>query len=162
MPDEPAARAAPVYSETLRAPVSWWLGAAAFAVVVWWVFVLATPMAFAVTAGAATFAAIGGALWSYGNLEVGVRDGTVYAGRARIEPENCGGVAALDPERTALTQGRDADARAHLVLRPYITTAVRLDIGDTRDPVPYWLISSRDPQRLAAAIAAAGVTQVQD
>jgi hypothetical protein len=39
-----------------------------------------------------------------------------------------------------------------LVLRPYIKTAVEITLNDQDDPVPYWLVSSRHPQQLAAAL----------
>lgn len=143
------------YAESLYAPLSWWLIAAGFAIVVWWVFVLATPMAFAIGAGVLVAVALGAALWSYGRAEVTVRDGEIRACGARIEAEYCGDAVALDAERTAMIRGRDADARAYLAIRPYVATAVRLDVDDERDPTPYWLISSRDPARLVAAIDAA-------
>lgn len=143
------------YAESLHAPLSWWLLAAGFAIVVWWVFVLATPVAFAIGAGVVVAVGLGLALWSYGRAGVTVRAGEVAACGARIEIEYCGDAVALDAERTAAVRGRDADARAYLALRPYIATAVRLDIADDRDPTPYWLISSRNPERLVAAIEAA-------
>jgi hypothetical protein len=46
-----------------------------------------------------------------------------------------------------------ADARAHLVLKPYIATAVEIELDDPDDAVPYWLVSSRKPALLAAALA---------
>ena len=53
-----------------------------------------------------------------------------------------------------LLPGQDADARAFLVLRPYLKRAVKVAIEDPGDPAPYWLIATRDPERLAAAITA--------
>jgi hypothetical protein len=38
------------------------------------------------------------------------------------------------------------------VLRPYIKTAVEITLDDPDDPVPYWLVSTRDPHRLATAM----------
>ena len=48
--------------------------------------------------------------------------------------------------------GLEADARAYLLLRPYLKRAVRINVRDDRDPAPYWLVSTRDPDRLAAAV----------
>jgi hypothetical protein len=48
--------------------------------------------------------------------------------------------------------GPGADARAYLLLRPYLKRAVRVTVRDDRDPTPYWLVSSRDPEHLATAI----------
>ena len=50
--------------------------------------------------------------------------------------------------------GADADARAFLVLRPYLKRAVRVPMQDPADPTPYWLVGSRHPDALAAAINA--------
>jgi hypothetical protein len=54
-------------------------------------------------------------------------------------------------EETRRRAGVEADARAHLVLRPYVKTAVEITLNDQDDPVPYWLVSSRRPQQLATA-----------
>ena len=54
-----------------------------------------------------------------------------------------------------LAQQVEADARAFLLLRPYVKTAVRVDLEDPADPTPYWLLSSRRPEALAAALAGA-------
>ena len=143
------------HEETLYAPLSWWLVVAGFAIVVWWVFVLATPLAVAVGAGLVVAAALGGVLWAYGRAAVTVRGGEIAACGARIEVEYCGPAQALDASQTAAVRGRDADARAYLALRPYIATSVRLEIADERDPTPYWLISTRNPDRLVAAIDSA-------
>lgn len=53
-----------------------------------------------------------------------------------------------------LAAGRDANARAYLLLRPYIATGVRITIDDPTDPAPYWLLSSRRATELAAALSA--------
>jgi hypothetical protein len=40
------------------------------------------------------------------------------------------------------------------VLRPYAKEAVELTLDDPVDPVPYWVVSTRRPSRLAEAITA--------
>ena len=54
-------------------------------------------------------------------------------------------VRGLEAEATAARTGPEADARAHLVLRPYVQTAVELTLDDPVDPVPYWIVSTRQP-----------------
>ncbi|MBA3527821.1 MAG: DUF3093 family protein, partial [Propionibacteriaceae bacterium] len=61
----------------------------------------------------------------------------------------------LDAQQARLRRGRDADARAFLVLRPYVATAVEITITDEDDQVPYWLVASRRPREFAAALAEA-------
>ena len=63
-------------------------------------------------------------------------------------------VHALDAEETRRVAGPEADARAYLLLRPYLKRAVRVEIADTDDPAPYWLLSSRHPEELARAVRA--------
>jgi len=68
-----------------------------------------------------------------------------------------GEVSALDAESLRQLAGREADARAYLLLRPYLSHGVRLDVADPADPAPYWLVGSRHPVQLVAAIEAARV-----
>jgi hypothetical protein len=42
-----------------------------------------------------------------------------------------------------------------LVLPPFVPTAVRVELHDPADPTPYWLVGTRHPHHLAAAIEAA-------
>jgi hypothetical protein len=76
----------------------------------------------------------------------------LFVGRAMIELDYVGGCRALDEAETRARSGPEADARAYLVLRPYVRTAVELTVADAADPVPYWLFSTRRPVALAAAV----------
>ncbi len=75
-------------------------------------------------------------------------------GRAVLDLAYVADVRPLDADATTRRTGPDADARAHLVLRPYARTAVELTLDDPADPVPYWLVSTRRPARLAEAVGA--------
>lgn len=50
--------------------------------------------------------------------------------------------------------GPAAAPNVFIVQRPWIRSAVRIVIDDPADPTPYWIVSSRRPDRLAAAINA--------
>jgi hypothetical protein len=142
------------YEERLHAPLAWWLIGLVFVVTVWWVFILATPQWLAWLAAGIALTSAAGLVGHYGAARVAVTDGQLRAGRAHIPLELCGAVEVLDADLTRQAGGAEADARAYLLLRPYIATAVRVAIDDPNDPVPYWLISSRRPERLAAAVRA--------
>jgi Protein of unknown function (DUF3093) len=144
----------PSYEERLHAPVSWWVVGAGFVATVWWIFVLATPQWVAGLAAGVALAAVAALLGGYGSARLAVRGGELRAGRAHIPLVLCGPVEPLDAEQARRAGGADADARAYLLLRPYIATAVRVGIDDPKDPVPYWLVSTRHPERLAAAVRA--------
>jgi hypothetical protein len=124
------------------------------AVAILWLTVVVSvpgPTAWIVTGVA--LVALAACLFWYGDARVVVEDGWFQAGRARIEAKYVGDVSALDAEQTRLVAGRDADARAYLLLRPYLKRAVQVEIVDPADPTPYWLVSSRHPDALAGAIS---------
>jgi hypothetical protein len=144
----------PEYDERLAVPLRWWAQGTMLVATLWLTVVVAVPgpTAWVVTAVALVLLAL--ALFWYGDARVIVRDGWFQAGRARIEAEYVGRVAALDAEQTRLVAGRDADARAYLLLRPYLKRAVKVEVVDPADPTPYWLVCSRHPEALADALTA--------
>lgn len=143
------------YEERLRVPVFWWAMPVVMAAAVWWILILVTPMSFAVAMAAAAFTAVGLALWRWGSARIVVADHCLRAGRAVLPLAHSCGVMPLDPDDTRALSGPLADARAYLWLRPYVSTSVRVDLDDPRDPAPYWLLSSRRPDELAATVRAA-------
>ena len=143
------------YEERLVAPLAWWLAGLGFVVIVWWIFLVATPLWLAWTAAVVALALVVGLVGHYSSVRVAVSNGELCAGRAHIPLALCGAVEPLDRDQARDAGGASADARAYLVLRPYISTAVRVAIDDPQDPVPYWLLSTRHPARLAAAVRAA-------
>jgi hypothetical protein len=77
----------------------------------------------------------------------------LHAGRAHIALDLVGAAEPLDADATRRVHGVDADARAYLVTRPYLKRSVRIDVTDPADPTPYWLVSTRRPEALAAAVS---------
>jgi len=145
------------YRERLYVPVRWWALLLLFLFGLWLAFVVSTPAPVMV---AVTLVGTGlgvGLLLTYGGLRVEVTERELLAGRARLEWEYCGAATALTAEEARRLHGVDADPSAYLQVRPYIATAVRVEIRDAADPTPYWLLSSRRPQALAESINAARV-----
>lgn len=83
---------------------------------------------------------------------ISVANGTLEAGRARIPVELLGEPELLDRDELRRALGPGLDARAHLVVRGWIREGIRVPNLDERDPAPYWIITSRRPEVLAAAI----------
>lgn len=81
-------------------------------------------------------------------------DPGLTAGRAFLDAWHIGQVEALDAEHTREVIGPGADARAYLAHRGWIPTAVRVEVLDTDDPTPYWVVSTRRAQDLASALQA--------
>jgi hypothetical protein len=142
------------YSERLRVPVSWWL--------------LAIPCV--ALLGGEVYAGFGGFvpllvylvlggivaafLISWGTATVSVADGVLVAGKDQLALTATGEVTALDERQSARLRGPRGDPSALLYLRPYLKRAVYVAVTDPASPHPYWLIGTRHPEELAAAIEA--------
>ncbi len=140
------------HSERLSVPFRWWVQGTMLVATFWLAFVVATPALVAWSATGVLLLIMVGLFLAYGAPRVEVEAGWLRAGRARIPGEFVGGAEPLDAAETRRVAGPGADARAYLLLRPYLKRAVRVTIHDDRDPTPYWLVSSRDPEHLAVAI----------
>ncbi len=162
MSSSPASRdaraSAGAYQERLVVPLRWWVQATMLLASLWLAFIVSMPAAAAWTATAAlVLLTVGGFLW-FGSARVAVRDGVLHAGPAHISVDLLGPVEALDAEETRRVHGVDADARAFLYTRPYLKRSVLVPVLDPADRTPYWLLSTRHPQRLAAALGAEAST----
>jgi DUF3093 family protein len=146
----------PVYDERLGVPLRWWALATMFLASMLLAFLVATPLWIALTGTAVLVVLVLTLFLGYGAARISVHDGVLTAGRARIPLAHVGDVVPLDADDTRRLAGRDADARAYLLLRPYLRRAVRIRIDDPADPTPYWLVSTRRPERLAAALRRTG------
>jgi hypothetical protein len=139
-----------LFRERLTVPLIWWLLAGLFALSV----LLAVGAYLGPTWGVGAAVAItivATAIFVSASIVISVDSQEIRVGRASIEHAYIAACRALDAEQTRQRAGVAADARAHLVLRPYVKTAVEITLNDQDDPVPYWLLSTRRPQKLAAA-----------
>ena len=143
------------YEERLRVPLRWWAVTTMFWVSLLLAFLVALPAAAALLFSGAIGAVAVALLVSYGAASVGIADGVFRAGRARIPVHLLADPRPLDGERARAIAGIEADARAYLLLRPYVREAVQVRVVDPADPTPYWLVATRHPALLADELAAA-------
>jgi hypothetical protein len=144
----------PTYSERLGVPLRWWVQGTMLVATLWLAVVVALPAVAAWIITAIAMAVLSLGLWAYGAARITVDAGTFRAGRAHIDVAHVGAATPLDAGQTRRIAGMDADARAYLLLRPYLKRAVRVEITDPADPAPYWLVSTRRPEELAGALGA--------
>ena len=88
--------------------------------------------------------------------------GRLRAGRAEIALDDIGEATPADEDAGRVERGTGLDARAFLVIRGWIKPVVRVPVADPADPTPYWLISTRRPKELAAAINRSRRPDVQE
>jgi hypothetical protein len=144
----------PSYRERLGVPLRWWVQGTMLVATFWLAVVVAVPGVGAWVITAIAMALLCSAFWSYGAARITVDGETFRAGRAHIGAEHVGTATPLDAGEARHLAGAGADARAFLLLRPYLKRAVRVEITDPADPAPYWLVATRRPEELAGALAA--------
>jgi hypothetical protein len=84
-----------------------------------------------------------------------VTPSTFVAGRAEVPLSMVSRVEALDPEQMRQARGVRLDARAYLCIRGWLPVGATVYLNDPEDPTPYWIVSSRRPEALVAAIRTA-------
>jgi hypothetical protein len=144
-----------VYHERLRVPVSWWvlgllsafmLGAGFLAGFDWEPALVVYGV---ITVPLTVF------LICWGWLRIEVSRGALRVGKSTLPLAQAGQVTVLDTDQTRALRGPRADPAAFLLARPYLPRAVYVAVDDPAGVIPYWLIATRQPAELAAAIEAA-------
>jgi hypothetical protein len=143
------------YVERLSVPFRWWALAVMFWATVLVAFLVAAPTAVSVGVVGALMAATAAFFVRWGGAQVAVVDGVFRAGRARIPVGLLTDARPLGEDEARRVVGVEADARAYLLLRPYVARAVQVRVVDPRDPTPYWVVATRHPDALAACLNAA-------
>jgi hypothetical protein len=144
------------YRERLHVPLAWWLlavptvlllGGTLYAGLNWpWPIIIIGGLA----AGCAAI------LISLGWARVELGGGVLRAGNAVLPVTAISKVIALDEKQTTRLRGPQADPSARLYSRPYLKESVYLALDGAADPgvaaSGYWLVGTRRPAELAAAI----------
>lgn len=94
-------------------------------------------------------------MWWLGRIRIAVKDGELWVDDAHLPVEFIADVIPLDPDGKRTLMGPGADPLAFVVQRPWIPGSVQVLLDDPQDPTPYWLISTRRPERLTEAVLAA-------
>jgi Protein of unknown function (DUF3093) len=143
------------YRERLFAPPLWWvtgmLMMLTFGAIVWTGFDLGITLAVfgGVIAITAAF------LLNWGRVTIEVTGGELRAGTARLALADVGEVQPLDEAQARALRGPRADPHAYVLIRPYLRAAVYVEVTQPGAENPYWLLATRRPNELAAAIESA-------
>ena len=143
------------YRERLHVPLAWWLLAVPTVLVLGGTLYAGLPEPWPVIIIGGLAVGFAAALIALSWATIEVSDGTLRAGGAVLVLVPLGEVVALDEKQSTRLRGPQADPAAHIYLRPYLKESVyvALDSAGAEPPeVPYWLIGTRRPAQLAAAI----------
>jgi hypothetical protein len=142
---------APLFRERLAVPLLWWViatlgvgigGAEVFAGFRWTIVVIVYVVLAAPTAAI---------LMATGHLSVVVDVDGLHAAGNTLAPSAMGEIRRLDRLQTRRVLGPGADRTAHMVARGYVAESIAIRTPDLPD-CPYWLVSSRRPDELAATL----------
>jgi hypothetical protein len=181
-----------VYHERLSVPLSWWLVGLATIVILATEVIPGWPLPVEVMIYVVLVGGLALMLLNWGRLSVDVSGGELCAGDARLPLTAIGEVAPLDEAQTRSLRGPRADPAAYLMIRPYLRQSVYVEVISHAAPAtgaarprrwpawlawrngrktrigmlaagaPYWLVCTRHPADLAAAIDRARPTARTD
>lgn len=144
------------YRERLRP--SWWM------VVATGLFLPATTLIFlplsiplGLGVGAALWGGSVGLLWVLAPT-ISTDGQRINAGRAHIDRQYVKALEVFYREQARQERGPRLDARAWLVIRPWVDPVIKVTLQDPNDKKPYWIVSSRHPERFVAAWEAGDTT----
>ena len=149
------------FSERLTVPV-WWYAAAAVVVGVFGYEIQLAARHAAASAIAYPLLALLAAwlLWSMGRTRVRVAaDGELWAHKAHLPASVIARAASIPATAKSAALGRQLDPAAYLMHRAWVKTMVLVVLDDPDDPTPYWLVSTRRPADLIAALGLTDASQ---
>ncbi|MFZ0831567.1 MAG: DUF3093 domain-containing protein [Mycobacterium sp.] len=157
MSASPATSQSVRYRERLTVPWWWWppaLGLAA--VIALEVNRAARGLPAWISFAVLSAIAAGVVVW-FGRVEVRVTVGAhgppvLWAGPAHLPADVVSRSAEIPQSAKSAALGRQLDPAAYVLHRPWIGPMVLLVLDDPDDPTPYWLVSSRHPERVLAAL----------
>ena len=85
-------------------------------------------------------------------IHVGSSNLTV--GRANIPRNLLGNIEEIAKDQIFSERGPNLDPAAYKVFQGTVKTAIKITVHDSKDPTPYWIISTRKPAQLAKLLEA--------
>ena len=149
----PAPDATPIaYRESLRTPWWWYLvglfvagllaaefRVAGLGLTVWIPFSVLLPLSLVI-------------VWWMGHSRLEIAGGELRIRGAHLPLDTITGVVALDARTLRRVVGREGDPAAFVQIRPWIGPGVQVWLDDPDDPTPYWIVSSRHPDRVVTLL----------
>jgi len=142
------------HRERLRVPLWWWPPALALGGLLAAEIHLGSGGLRSWLPYAVVLPAVAAGLWSLSRVRVRVAGDELWVDDAHLPLHFICAAEPITGETKRAALGPDLSPLAFVVLRPWVRAAVKVTLADPADPTPYWVISSRRPADLVAAIAA--------
>lgn len=91
-------------------------------------------------------------IWRAGRARVRIENGELYVGDAHLPLEHVGTVEVFGAKEKRQVLGPRLDPAAFVLHRTWVGPLVRVEVTDPEDPTPYWLFSTRHPEKVASLL----------
>lgn len=91
-------------------------------------------------------------IWRAGVAKVRVENGELHVGPAHLPLEYVGEVEVFDAKDKRKVLGPHMDPSAFVLHRNWVRPLVRVQVTDPQDPTPYWVFSTRHPEKVASLL----------
>lgn len=143
-----------MFDERLSVPVWWYLLALGFGVLLGAQVHMGYPGLRSWIGYATLVPLCVGALWWMGRSRVTVRGGTLISDGRALPLASAGVTDTVQRGDKQRAMGPELDPEAYVLHRAWVGPLVRVEVTDPARDEPYWVLSSRRPEELRAAIAA--------
>lgn len=143
-----------LYHERLHVPLWWWPCGALFVGILGYEISLASRHWKEMWAVYLLLAALGSwLLFSMGRTTIRVdAERELFADKARLPVSAIARAAIIPATAKSAAVGRQLDPAAYLIHKPWVKQLVLLVLNDPEDPTPYWLVSTRHPEKILQAL----------
>jgi Protein of unknown function (DUF3093) len=91
-------------------------------------------------------------VWSMGRNRVSVVGDELHVNEAHLPLAVIAGGVPLDATSLRRLVGRYGDPASYVAIRAWVGPGIQIILDDPEDPTPYWVISTRRPEELLAAL----------
>ncbi len=85
-------------------------------------------------------------------LDISADSEWLHVGKAKVEINFISVAAPLKADEMRALRGPEMNPDAFLALRFWVKRGVKISIDDPKDPTPYWLVSVKRAEKLAAIL----------
>lgn len=91
-------------------------------------------------------------IWRAGRMPVRVEGGELLVGNAHVRLEHLGEVRVIGAKDKRKALGPRLDPTAYVLHRGWVGPLVLVRVTDEDDPTPYWVFSTRHPEKVASLL----------
>jgi hypothetical protein len=91
-------------------------------------------------------------IWRAGRAPVRIEGDELYVGSAHLPLAHVGTVEVFGAKEKRKVLGPRLDPTAFVLHRGWVGPTVRVEVTDPEDPTPYWVFSTRHPEKVASLL----------